>query len=167
MEYEGNCRQEKSFGDDGAHNPLQIQVKEKCVLDAVLMAFRGHFQFVNVRKKLRGFKNPLHAAAENVYFVRGLEHPCYLAFNICGTFSNTGKGLRNHTKSMLYEIHVNSPCLSLSPSLSLRQSKSNCKISPISSHHPCWIFRTPRIESISAAAALVSLQIETPGLNRL
>jgi hypothetical protein len=122
MEYEGNCRQEKSFGDDGAHNPLQIQVKEKCVLDAVLMAFRGHFQFVNVRKKLRGFKNPLHAAAENVYFVRGLEHPCYLAFNICGTFSNTGKGLRNHTKSMLYEIHVNSPCLSLSPSLSLSGS---------------------------------------------
>ena len=120
MEYEGNCRQEKSFGDDGAHNPLQIQVKEKCVLDAVLMAFRGHFQFVNVRKKLRGFKNPLHAAAENVYFVRGLEHPCYLAFHICGTFSNTGKGLRNHTKSMLYEIHVNSPCLSLSPAVQIQ-----------------------------------------------
>ena len=40
------------------------------------MAFRGHFQTIDVHETLRGFKNPLHAAAENVHFVRGLEPPC-------------------------------------------------------------------------------------------
>ena len=44
------------------------------------MAFRGHFQSSDVHKTLRGLKNPLYAAAENVDFVRGLEPPCYLVF---------------------------------------------------------------------------------------
>ena len=52
----------------------------KCVLPPVLMAFRGHFQSSDVHKTLRRLKNPLHAAAENVNFVRGPEPPCYLVF---------------------------------------------------------------------------------------
>ena len=49
----------------------------KCVLDPVLRAFLGNFQSSDVHKTLRGLKNPVHAAAENVVFVGGLEPPCY------------------------------------------------------------------------------------------
>ena len=42
-----------------------------------LMAFRGHFAQSHVHKTMRGLKNRWNAEAENVAFVRGLEHPCY------------------------------------------------------------------------------------------
>ena len=54
----------------------------KCVLDPVLMAFRGHFPTIDVHKTLRGLQKPLHTAAENVDFVRGLEPPCYHVLNM-------------------------------------------------------------------------------------
>ena len=52
------------------------------VLPLVLMAFRGHFQERHVHKPLRGLKNRCNAEAENVVFVRGLERPCYLVFDL-------------------------------------------------------------------------------------
>ena len=53
----------------------------KCVSAPVLMALRGHFANSDVNNTLRRLKNPWQAAAENVDFVRGLEHPCYLVFS--------------------------------------------------------------------------------------
>jgi hypothetical protein len=79
MEGEGNCCEKKSFGDDGANNSPANTIKS-------LFWMPSSWHFVTIFKlsmftKHNGFKNPLHAAAENVQFVRGLEPPCYLFFH--------------------------------------------------------------------------------------
>ena len=70
---EGNCCQ--TIEGDGARNPLQIAVKPCFRRGAVLMRFRGHFQTIDVHKKLERFKDPWHVSVKNVAFVRGLEPP--------------------------------------------------------------------------------------------
>ena len=72
MEDEGNCCQKKCFGDDGAHNSLQIPLKvcSGCRPHGIC----GHFRTIDVHKTPRGFKNPLHAA-ENVHFVSFRQGP--------------------------------------------------------------------------------------------
>ena len=64
--------QKKCFGDDGAHNSLQIPL-------IVCFGRRphgifGHFRTIDVHKTPRGFKNPLHVA-ENVHFVSFRQGP--------------------------------------------------------------------------------------------
>ena len=69
MEDEGNCWGKKSFGDDG------VQIAVKPCLRSCSNGIFWPFQTINVHKPLRGFNNPLHAAAENLHFVRGIEPP--------------------------------------------------------------------------------------------
>ena len=68
------------FGNDGAQNPLQIPLKV-CFAARPPHGISWPFsQSSDVHKTLQGLKNPLHVAAENVDFVRGLEPPCYFVF---------------------------------------------------------------------------------------
>jgi hypothetical protein len=61
--------EKKSFGDDG------VQIAVKPCLRSCSNGIFWPFQTINVHKTLRGFNNPLHAAAENLHFVRGIEPP--------------------------------------------------------------------------------------------
>lgn len=63
------AEKKRSFGDDG------VQIAVKPCLRSCSNGIFWPFQTINVHKTLRGFNNPLHAAAGNLHFVRGIEPP--------------------------------------------------------------------------------------------
>ena len=81
---------------------IPCKYHEKCVLGRPPHGISWQFSICRCSQNNARFKNPLHAPAENVHFVRGLEALCY---QILGQFWNHAKFFWIYICQGLWEFH--------------------------------------------------------------